>query len=214
MGSIKDLFGGSSDNILLTGSITTHTDTRVRITRDKNGRELRDESRRIKYIKVPKICGYAVTNIGQQDIEYQTKEYRMSEGGKIAERQITKVARPGEEFILASEYFAMFIKRPEYLFELKNAKISCISHRKGQSEDDEEVVVRIMAGKDGITSSYDKRLLRFVDDENLVPNMEYFSVFGYLYKNGVKGIERQRTAGKNRKTVQEMAAEHFRRALA
>lgn len=33
-------------------------------------------------------------------------------------------------------------------------------------------------------------------------------------KNGVKGIERQRTAGKNRKTVQEMAAEHFRRALA
>lgn len=172
MGSIKDLFG-SSDNILLTGSITTHTDTSVRITRDKNGRELRDESRRIKYIKVPKICGYAVTNIGQQDIEYQTKEYRMSEGGKIAERQITKVARPGEEFILASEYFAMFIKRPEYLFELKNAKMSCISH-----------------------------------------SMEYFSVFGYLYKNGVKGIERQRTAGKNRKTVQEMAAEHFRRALA
>lgn len=129
------------------------------------------------------ICGYKIKNIGEEAIEYTTKEWTQDETGKYVGNVVKKTLAPGATADLTRQYMTMFCSQPEISFTLANGKIISSSKKNAKSLDEELAAYYFSfnKGEDGTTIQVnDDEVKLSVDDENGVVKPEYVATFGYL----------------------------------
>ena len=129
------------------------------------------------------IVGYVLENVGNEPLSYMTEEYAQDETGKFVGTQMTKQAAPGEQFVLARQYFTIFCSQPEISFTLANGIVKRAPFMQGGTLRAGLEAYSLSSNKQENLSINSDEVKKAIDEEVdgvRVIKPEYVSIFGYL----------------------------------